>query len=98
METYRHYKDYGGEAHTASWLTTQEFGECLDIVERIVEERSKQPKTDLQRNIEMVEKLLRNYHDDNDDDWLKSYRLLYKYMKDSDDDGEPARIIFWFDN
>ncbi len=98
METYRHYKDYGGEAHIASWLTTQEFGECLDVVERIVEERSKQPKTDLQCNIELVEKLLRNYHDDNDDDWLKSYRLLYKYMKDSDDDGEPARIIFWFDN
>ena len=98
METYRHYKDYGGEAHTASWLTTQEFGECLDVVERIVEERSKQPKTDLQCNIELVEKLLRNYHDNNDDDWLKKYRLLHKYMKDSDDEGEPARIIFWFDN
>jgi len=76
METYRHYKDYEGEAHTASWLTTDEFGECLDTVGTIV--REQEP--------------------DVSNDWLKSYRFIHKYMKESDNEGEPARIIFWFDN
>lgn len=76
METYRHYKDYDGEAHTASWLTTEEFGECLDAVDVVV--REQEPEAS--------------------DDWLKNYRLIHKYMKDSDDEGEPARIVFWFDN
>lgn len=76
METYRHYKDYEGEAHTTSWLTTDEFGECLDTVDAAI--REQEP--------EVI------------DDWLKSYRLIHRYMKDSDDEGEPARIIFWFDN
>ena len=76
LETYRHYKDYEGEEHTASWLTTEEFGECLDVVDSVV--RAQEP--------------------DVSGDWLKNYRLIHKYMKDSDDEGEPARIIFWFDN
>lgn len=76
METYRHYKDYDGEAHTASWLTTEEFGDCLDAVDVVV--REQEPEAS--------------------DDWLKNYRLIHKYMKDSDDEGEPARIVFWFDN
>ena len=32
------------------------------------------------------------------DDWLKEYELIYSYLKDSDEEGEPARIVFWFDN
>ena len=32
------------------------------------------------------------------EDWLKQYELVYSYLKDSDDEGEPARIVFWFDN
>ncbi len=75
-ETYKHYKDYEEDAHTESWLTTDEFSECLDAVDAIV--RVRNPEVS--------------------DDWLKSYRFIHKYMKDSDDEGEPARIIFWFDN
>ena len=36
--------------------------------------------------------------DEYEEEYLKGYRLIYRYMKDSDDEGEPARIIFWFDN
>ena len=30
--------------------------------------------------------------------WLKSYEWIYEYMKYSEDEGEPSRIVFWFDN
>ena len=30
--------------------------------------------------------------------WLKSYEGIYEYMKYSEDEGEPSRIVFWFDN
>lgn len=30
--------------------------------------------------------------------WLKSYEWIYEYMKYSEDEGEPCRIVFWFDN
>ena len=76
METCSHHKDYEGDAHTESWLTTDEFGECIDAVDAIFREQ----KPDV------------------NNDWLKNYRLIHKYMKDSDDEGEPARIVFWFDN
>lgn len=32
------------------------------------------------------------------EDFKKKLELIYRYMKDSDDEGEPARIVFWFDN
>ena len=35
---------------------------------------------------------------DADKDWLKDYEFILKNLRDSDDDGEPARIVFWFDN
>ena len=31
-------------------------------------------------------------------DVLSSYERIYNYMKDSDDEEEPSRIVFWFDN
>ena len=30
--------------------------------------------------------------------WLKPYENIYEYMKQSEDEGEPSRIVFWFDN
>ena len=71
------HKDWGEDAHTESWLTTQEFGACLEAVEKIYKER---------------------YPDEYEEEHLKGYKQIYRYMKDSDDEGEPARIIFWFDN
>ncbi len=75
LETYNNYKQWGGEAFDVSWLTTQEFGQCLDAVDSIVKEECS-----------CVE-----------DDWLKNYTYIYRCMKESEDEGEPARIIFWFD-
>ena len=31
-------------------------------------------------------------------DWAKSYEQIYNYMKSSEEDGDPTRIVFWFDN
>ena len=28
---------------------------------------------------------------------MTEYELIYKYMKDSDDEDEPSRLVFWFD-
>ena len=28
---------------------------------------------------------------------MTEYELIYRYMKDSDDEDEPSRLIFWFD-
>ncbi len=75
--TYKDYKDWLGDAHTESWLTTKEFSECIVTFEKICRENNPD---------EYVDRILKNYHH------------ILKYMKDSDDEGEPARIIFWFDN
>lgn len=32
------------------------------------------------------------------DEWLQPYTSIYHYMKECDDEGEPARLVFWFDN
>ena len=77
LETEQRHKDWGEGAHTESWLTTQEFGACLEAAEEIYRER---------------------YPDEYEEGVLKGYKHIYQYMKDSDDEGEPARIIFWFDN
>ena len=76
LETYNDYKQWGREALDVSWLTTLEFGKCLDTVDRIVKEECSYAE----------------------DDWLKNYVYIYRNMKESEDDGEPARIIFWFVN
>ena len=76
LETYNDYKQWGGEALDVSWLTSHEFGKCLDTIDRIVKEECSYV----------------------DNDWLENYIYIYKCMKESEDEGEPARIIFWFDN
>ena len=40
---------------------------------------------------------IERYSKDAPEGWLKEYELIYKYLKDSDDEDEPARIVFWFD-
>jgi len=76
-ETWKEYKD--GGFHTASWLTSKELRECMDLV-------VKQYTTKYGFSEETVRK------------WLEPYEFIYKYMKNSDDEGEPSRMIFWFDN
>ena len=75
--TYKEYKMWGGDAHTASWLSTEEFGECLEELKKIFRD---------------------DVPDENVDEILNDYLQIYRSMKESEDDGEPARIVFWFDN
>lgn len=76
-KTRKEYLDDCGDFHTASWLSTTEFRECLDAVDEIIRDRRQ---------------------DAYQSDWLSDYEFIYRLMKDSEDEGEPARIIFWFDN
>ena len=64
--------------HHASWLSTEEFKNCLDKFTFYLTQRGVEPS-----EIE---------------DRLKNYMSIYRYMQSSDADGEPARIVFWFDN
>ena len=64
--------------HHASWLSTEEFKNCLDKYTFYLTQRGVEPS-----EIE---------------DCLKNYMRIYRYMQSSDADGEPARIVFWFDN
>ena len=47
---------------------------------------------------ECIDLAAARYSRDGDDSWLKPYELIYSYLKDSDDAGEPSRVVFWFDN
>lgn len=71
-QVLKEYKEYGGSAHYASWLTTEEFRECLDLADQ-------------------------RYSKSDSNDWLQEYKLIYSYLIDSEKNGEPARIVFWFD-
>ena len=37
-------------------------------------------------------------YNDEEDELLQEYQNLCNIMKEGDADGEPARIVFWFDN
>ncbi len=65
------HKDFGGDRLVTSWLSTEEFRNCLDLA-------------------------IERYSKDAPEGWLKDYELIYKYLKDSDNEDEPARIVFWF--
>lgn len=30
--------------------------------------------------------------------WLKEYEWMYEFMKYNEEEGEPCRVVFWFDN
>jgi len=75
-ETLKAYKDFEEDAHTPSWLTTQELKECMDQVLK---------KTKLMY-VQQVKKSLQPYY------------KIYETMKYFEDQGEPCRMVFWFDN
>lgn len=78
-EVLEEYKLWDGDAHTHSWLTTEEFGKCLDSYFE-----------DCTKVAGNSEEYVR--------EWMSSYYKIYEYMKYSEDEGEPSRIVFWFDN
>ena len=71
-QVFKFYKDSGGNRLVASWLTAEEFRNCLDLA-------------------------IERYSKDASEGWIKEYEIIYNYLKDSDDEDEPARIVFWFD-
>lgn len=77
---YRAYKDFQSDAHTPSYLYTDELRECLDTVDEVIHEYYAKEDTIY------------------DPDWLKTYEYIYSYMRTCDEEGEPARMVFWFDN
>ena len=96
--TYNEYKEWEGDAHHASWLTTNEFASC--IVEAYIrinslEELKLQKKyEDLWKKIRLISGL----ESEDDGDCLSSYKEILDLMLSYEKDGEPCRIVFWFDN
>lgn len=96
--TYKDYKDWEGDAHHASWLTTNEFASC--IVETYIRINSIDALK-LYKEYEDLWKKIRLITDielKKDDDCLLSYKQMLNLMLSYEKNGEPCRIVFWFDN
>ena len=76
-EVLEEYRLFEGDAHTPSWLNTEEFRRCLDLT---------------------ITVLSKEEDEENVKTWLQAYEKIYEYMKYCDDEGEPSRMVFWFDN
>ena len=75
-ETLMEFEDWG-DGHTSSWLSTEEFGRCLN---------------------HYIKQWSDVYGEEGSQSWLGSFADIYEYMRYSEDEGEPSRIVFWFDN
>lgn len=96
--TYKEYKEWEGDAHHASWLTTYEFASC--IVEAHIRINSFE-EIQLHKEFEDLWKKIRLISGselENDGDCLSSYKKILDLMVSYENDGEPCRIVFWFDN
>ena len=76
-EVLEEYRLFEGDAHTASWLNTEEIRRCLYLT---------------------ITVLSKEEDEENVKTWLQAYEKIYEYMKYCDDEGEPSRMVFWFDN
>lgn len=96
--TYNEYKECGGDAHHASWLTTNEFASC--IVEAHIRINSLE-ELKLQKEYEDLwnkTRMISGLELKNDGDSLSSYKKILDLMLSYEKDDEPCRIVFWFDN
>ncbi len=95
--TYNYYKEWDGDAHHASWLNTNEFASC--IVDAYIRMNSidalklYKEYEDLWKKIRLITRVPKK-----NDDCLLSYKKILDHMLSYEKDGEPCRIIFWFDN
>ncbi len=54
---------------------------------------------ELRECLDAVDKIFRQcYKEEYSPEGLKNYEYIYKCMRVFDDAGEPARMVFWFDN
>ena len=96
--TYKEYKVWKGDAHHASWLTTNEFASC--IVETHIRINSFE-EIQLHKEFDDLWKIIRlisGLESENDGDCLSSYKRILDLMLSYEKDGEQCRIVFWFDN
>jgi hypothetical protein len=56
-ETLKEYEDFGADAHTASWLSTEEYRKCLDFHFRILSERKELSIEHIREWVEQYEKI-----------------------------------------
>lgn len=96
--TYKEYKEWEGDAHHASWLTTNEFASCIDEayirINSLEELKLQKEYEDLWKKIRLISGLELK----KDGDCLSSYKKILDLMVSYENDGEPCRIVFWFDN
>lgn len=96
--TLKEYRNWRGDAHHASWLTTIEFSAC--IVETYIRMNSIE-QLQLNMQYEDLYTLIDTVFCSNkrqDEDNLFSYIELLKLMISYEVDKEECRIVFWFDN
>lgn len=96
--TLKEYRNWKGDAHHASWLSTIEFSAC--IVEAYIRMNSLE-RLQIYKQHEELYILLdaisctgRKLYEDS----LFSYKELLKLMISYEEDKEECRIVFWFDN
>lgn len=93
--TYKSYKDWGADAHHPSWLNTNEFAAC--IVEAYIRTNSLE-EIQFRKEYEDLFMKLRLLSSIEKDDCQISYKRILDLMLSYEKDGEPCRIVFWFDN
>lgn len=96
--TSSEYRNWEGDAHHASWLTTIEFAACIveahirmNSIEQL---RINKQFEDLYHLINAVFRKGEKHEEDSS--W--TYRELLNLMLSYEDDKEDSRIVFWFDN
>lgn len=96
--TLKDYRDWGGDAHHASWLSTIEFAAC--IVEAYNRMNSFEELLWYKQYKELYYLLKVIYYkgEKHEEDSLWSYKELLKLMLSYEKDKEECRIVFWFDN
>lgn len=89
-KTYKEFKDGELDFHDASWLTTQEYRKCLDRYCEIVNAKSGEA---YEWRLDYIAPEL-----EPDPKIIADYERIYRCLKSSEDKGNPARVVFWFDN
>jgi len=93
-ETYREFKGGEDDFHDMSWLTTLEYRRCLDryhTIETATEEKSPSEERKWRQDYISSDNIMES-------DTVKDAEFIYQAMKASEDKGNSARIVFWFDN
>ena len=96
-ETSFQHRQWSGDAHHTSWLSTIEFAAC--IVEAHIRKNSIE-QLRFYKQYEDLFHLLNVFYGTgtrHHEDILWDYKDLLKVMLDYDDE-EKCRIVFWFDN